>query len=246
MQLSDLTLDSNIQPIIVTDTGCKCLTNVHLCKFFKPYIGSGIKPQYTTYTFGEKTSLYRIEENGPRYVIWTCQDPLTICATYLDRIEPHDLFQACERAKLWAFTIQEFRSIIVFDLDETLINENGIPLNHSQKVLKRAREIFDIVVLYSHGSNLHVDEHILQFRNSIMLNDAPLFDLVLSKNELDHRSAKNLLYLYNYFPNIRFKNATLVDDSMFNWTPEYKNIIIPTTQSLHNMLKILDTSCLNS
>lgn len=237
--IESLTIIPNIQPILVTENDCYSLKDVTLTKFFNNYIGSGIKPQYTTYTFGEKTPIYSIEENGPRYVIWPCDEPLTICATYLDRIQACDLYQALQRAKAWAFNITQLKSIVVFDLDETLISSTGEPLNYSYRVLERARSIYDIMVLYSHGSNLHVDEHLVKFQNAYTDNNRPLFDLILSKSQNDHRSSKNLLYIYNFFPNIRFKRAVLIDDSLYNWTPEYNNIIVPSTRSLVHMTKVL-------
>lgn len=245
LQLKDLTINTDIKPIVIDNTCANYLTNVKLKKFFEnTNYDSGIKPEHTTYTFDNEIPIYNIEENGPRYVIWTMDDPLTVCATYLDRIEIYDLYQACERAKHWSYTIETAKSIIVFDLDDTLIDRNGNPLKYSQKVLDTARDVYDIMVLYSHGSNLHVDQHLLQFKTPTRQIEKPLFDLVLSKSKCDKRSSKNLLYVYNYFPNVRFKNATLVDDSLFNWTPEYNRIIVPTTQSIYQVLKFLDNIAL--
>lgn len=239
LPLHTLTINTTIEPIVVNNSGCSYLKNVKLTKFFDEYeMCSGIKPENTTYTFNDSTPLYNIEENGPRYVIWTTDDVLTVCATYVDRVDFYNLYQACMRAKSWAYTIEKAKSIIVFDLDETLIDKNGIPLKGARRVLTAARGVYDIMVLYSHGSNLHVDQHILQFQ----CENEKLFDLVLSKASGDTRSSKNLLYLYNYFPNIRFRSATLVDDSLYNWTPEYNRIIVPTDMSLHNALKFMDGS----
>lgn len=246
LPLHTLTINTSIEPIVINERGYGYIKNVQLEKFFDDYgMESGIKPENTTYTFGSRTPLYNIEENGPRYVIWTTDDPLTICATYVDRVEYYDLYEACRRAKSWAYPIERAKSIIVFDLDETLIDKNGQPLRFAQKVLNAAKTTYDLMVLYSHGSCLHVDQHLLQFKippPSCSDSYEPLFDLVLSKAAGDVRSSKNLLYIYNYFPNIRFKSATLVDDSLYNWTPEYNRIIVPNGQSLIHALKFIDGS----
>lgn len=42
---------------------------------------------------------------------------------------------------------------------------------------------------------------------------------------------KNLLHLYNYYPNYTFKKCVLVDDSLYNFTPEYSYIIVPLRKS---------------
>lgn len=240
LPLNTLTINTDIEPIVISKSSCIYMKNVKLTKFFDTYEKkSGIKPENTTYSFGECTPIYNIEENGPRYVIWTTDDPITICATYVDRVEYYDLYQACVRAKSWAYTIHISKSIIVFDLDETLIDKYGQPLKYAYKVLEAAKSAYDLMVLYSHGSCLHVDQHLLQFQAK--LNDnCQLFDLVLSKATHDMRSSKNLLYLYNYFPNIRFRSATLIDDSLYNWTPEYNRIIVPTDNSLRHALKFID------
>lgn len=238
LKLCDLTINLDIQPTLLTETDVRVLNDVVLTPFYHENLikCSGIKPEYTSYYFDRDISIYTIEENGPRYVIWTKDDPLTICATYVDRIDDRELYQSCERAKAWSFTITSFKSIIVFDLDDTLIDKNGDKLKYADDVLQHARKMYDIMVLYSHGSSLHVDEHVQKFTEC---TDDTIFDLVLSNNETDTKANKNLLYLYNYFPNVRFTKSTLVDDSLFNWTPEYNSLIVPTSSTLYYALSTL-------
>lgn len=221
------TTTSTFSPILLTDTGTSQLRNVCLKPKYKDCLikASGSNPLYTSYWFDdENLPMYKIEENGPRYVVWTKNDPLTVCGTYVDRIDYFDVPQCFQRIKEWSdlYAIREHKSIIVFDLDETLIDSKCNKLKRVDEFLHYARTIYDIIVLYSHGSNLHVDDNVLKF------NDPNVFDLVLSNDSQNEKTSnKNLLYLYNYFRNVRFTYATLVDDSLYNWTPEYNKFIIP-------------------
>lgn len=236
IHLEDLKLSiEEIKPILITDNEIAILNDVVLKPTFKDNLRkkSGIKPQYTSYYFDTELPIYKIPHRAPRYVIWNKDDHLTICATCVDRVDEYGLYEAYRRAKDWAFSITQIESIIVFDLDETLIDTNCEKLEGSDKLLMCAREIYDKVVLYSHGSNLHVDDNLTKFDNSV-------FDLVLSSASHDNISNKNLLYLYNYFPNTIFSRATLVDDSLYNWTPEYDKFIVPFKLSnVYNIINII-------
>lgn len=231
-----LTINKDFRPKIVEDHSASYLDNVVLEPYFSSKLvnSSGSKPHYTSYYFDCPLPIYTIEERGPRYVIWTLNDPLLLCATHVDRVELCDVYQAAERAKNWAYEINSDKSIVVFDLDETLIDAHGKILRRADEMLYYARKKYDLVVLYSHGSNLHVDEHVSklvammeQSKFSTHRDFGPIFDLVLSNNQCDPKCQKNLLYLYNYFLNVRFTRATLVDDSLYNWTPEYSDLICP-------------------
>lgn len=257
LRLEDLQLDIEFQPKYITTNGVVSLQNVKLDNYYTKKLEkkSGIKPQYTSYNIKNNTPIYTIEQNGPRYIIWPQNDVLTVCATYIDRINDYQLYQACIRARQWAANIMKFKSIIVFDLDLTLIDDDGRKLKYSDDLLQLAREKYDYLVLYSHGSHLHVDEHIQQFENwhsensicsqttsstTNSSNNGKLFDLILSNSDHNARSNKNLLFLYNYFPNTRFTKAILVDDSLYNWTPEYTDFIVPAPQtSLYHILPLI-------
>jgi hypothetical protein len=225
IKLSDLTVDKDFYPILVQDNNIQQLCDVKLAPYFKDHLTceSGSKSHMTSYYFDGPIDMYHISENGPRYVIWTEEDPLTICATYVDRISKFDITEAYNRATNWVNKISKFKSIIVFDLDETLIDRDGNPYENAVDVLAQARRDYDHLVLYSHGSNLHVHDHVQLFQGI-------KFDLILSNEEVEQRCNKNLLMLYNYFPNTRFTKAVLVDDSLYNWTPEYTKFIVPNVK----------------
>lgn len=235
-----LTLTKCAQHIcLVTDKGSKKLVKAKQTPFFtaSEIKRSGLKPQYTTFNITKETRIRGVQQRGPRYVVWPKNEILTESATFVDRVDEYELYEASERAKTWAIAnqIHYHQSLIVFDLDETLIDSDGRPYQHVDKVLHAAKQAYDKVVLYSHGSHLHVYEHLAELKRG-----ADNFDLILSNNGVDKKTAKNMLNLYTYFPNIRFTKATLVDDSMYNITKEYTNILIPKVKkTLYHLLPLI-------
>lgn len=228
LSLATLSYNPYIKPLMVTNNNVHVLHDIHLMPHFTKHMErtSGVKPQCTTYEFDQKIPIYNIMENGPRYVIWTLNDPLTVCATCVHRISPNQVHDAVDKAIRWAYNITVSKSIVVFDLDETLIDKHGNVLDYADELLMVARRRYDLVVMYSHGSSLHVDEHAVKVLSRCSRKDF-MFDLILSNNMVDKQCQKNLLHLYNYFPNTRFTVSTLIDDSLYNWTPEYTKLIIP-------------------
>lgn len=205
--------------------------------FYTPTLNSGIEPAATSYTFDRPTNIYKIERNLPRYIIWTKNDPLLVCGTIVDRIDHWELYESCQRAKDWAYTINHFKSIAVFDLDKTLITDECVKIPESERLLTYAKREYDYVVLWSHGSGLHVDEQLEEFRVA-NTTGADIFDLVIKT--ADTKSPKNLMYLYNHFPYVKFTKSVLVDDLVANWTPEYDKFLVPyNNTTLHQALYIL-------
>lgn len=224
-----------IEPILLYENTIQKLSSVTMIPSFNNSFEkkSGSRPEFTTFTFDKEQKMFQIEENGPRYVIWTKNDPLTVCCTCIHRINIYDLNMAVDMAKNWATELTEQKSIIVFDLDLSLIDNKNNKLKYADTVLNHAKHLYDFVVLYSHGSKLHVDENVEQF-------EPDTFDLVLSNNSrYQKKTNKNILHLYNYFPNVRFTKTTLFDDSIYNYTPEYNKFIIPYTNNLQLALSVL-------
>lgn len=227
--LNDLTVRVDTPVVGVTDA-----LVAELRVILEPYYASklekrsGMEPRMTSYWFDEPMPLYSIEQNGPRYVIWTRDDPLTVCATYVDRVERESLYEAVERAKQWYYPVYDEYSVIVFDLDDTLIDSRLRVYDRAQTMLEHAKRVYDRVVLWSHGTAPHVEEFAQRFADDSVHGES-LFDLVLCYGgEPDRRANKSLLHLYNFMPNCRFVKATLVDDSISNWTPEYTKAIVPS------------------
>lgn len=196
-----------------------------LTPYYDCVIGDGTLPFYTSACITKDTPYFRIQESAPRLVIWTKTDPLPISATCVIRIDIDEIYTTIQAIKSWPSTISQEKSIIVFDLDETLIDSENKMYPNAIDVLKIARNYFDLLVLWSHGSSLHVDEHITKYFSNIK------FDLVLSNSNDQPKSPKNLLYLYNYFPNTLFTTSWLIDDSPYNITAEYTHVAIPLKYS---------------
>lgn len=225
----------------VTDTTVYSTDDqIELEPFFKFYSQPGISDEahHTSYNLIRSTKPKSINLLTPRYVIWTLHDPLPISATVVDRIKDDfddNLFSAIKRAKKWSknYMNMEEISVIVFDLDDTLINEDNKFFKGVKEVLEIAKNKYDKLVLWSHGSSAHVEN------NELLLNKLkPMFDLVLSNQT--HKSPKNLLHLYtkSVFENCYFGKAVLVDDCLYNFCHEYTKIIVPHVKK--NVLKILD------
>lgn len=202
---------------------------------------SGGVPSKTSYTFTKSINMFTFDRRKPRYIIWPVGELIPFSATFVDRINSiGEIGEAIERAIGWSckynHTLQR-NSVIVFDLDKTLISRDDKIFDNVDKLLLYARKHFDKMILWSHGTDLHVDRFVYKFENkyanSIKFKNGDsilnLFDLKLTKKETDKEASKNLLHLYNYFYNVTFDKsvAILVDDSPFNWTPEYSSLIVP-------------------
>lgn len=202
------------------DVDCK---KTQLVPFFNIYKKEGIStfPHYTTFNITTNQIPQKCNFLAPRYLLWTVDDPLTVSTTIVNRTKSENLGSAIENALSWAEHFQNLKecSVIVFDLDETLIDSKCNIYKGAVDLLKHARERYDIMVLWSHGSAVHVEDNLKKLDIG--------FDIVLT-NQL-HKSAKNLLHLYNYkkFRNQIFYKAVLVDDSLYNFCQEYTKVIVP-------------------
>lgn len=242
IDLNDDLQKEDVCPIFITDYRAYQLQTVTLKPYYTESVKpvkrkSGMRPDETTCCFTEEVKMFRYVQNGPRYVIWPEKLPLAVCATYVDRVTDYNLYQACDRAKSWASANQvtHLETVIVFDLDETLIDRKGKVHKFANDVLEHARYAYDKVVLYSHGSHLYVDDLVQNFDKG-----PDTFDLILANDDDETTTCKNLLSLYNYFPNVRFRKATLVDDLIANWTPEYTDaIILKVKRSLKHLLRFI-------
>ena len=208
-------------------------------------------PRFTGYKFLENINIYNISNKNPRIVLWLKKNfkILPICTSVLILINDDyaEFFLILEKLILnyernlflnnfvnsyssSFFPQQEPLKIIVFDLDRTLIDDDNDIIKNTEKVLQYCRGVFDLIVLWSHASALHVDENVEKLQKKAKI----CFDLVLHNNSSsssssDKKYCKNLLHLYNLLNlgNVFFKTAILVDDSLFNWSPEYTAFIVP-------------------
>ncbi|XP_025200471.1 uncharacterized protein LOC112598286 [Melanaphis sacchari] len=189
----------------------------------------------TTYRLPKSgVRMYTIQDKLPRFLLWLDTeefDPNVCCTAMYKWSTVEQLPTAVAVASNWAkkyanvptYGLRKLR-VVVFDLDQTLIDDNPVDCklfeNH-ETVLNVARENYDFVVLWSHGSSLHVNNYVARLKFN--------FDLVL--NDVDDKNVqncKNLLNIYNYLStDCRIIYAVLVDDSPYNWTPEYDNLVVP-------------------
>lgn len=218
------------------------------------------RAESTLCTYDNLTNTANVMEHGqlmksngyrePRFVIWPAECPLDVNATCVYRCKSiESLPYAFEKSLKWATVYNQgptcairHVSIDVFDLDRTLVYSDELPncgpLPNYNFALAYARQHFDMIALWSHGSTLQVHEQL----KAIDFN----FDLILCLEENSKASCKNLLHIYNHLPkNIRFKFAVLIDDSVYNWTSEYNYMIIPDSQlkDLNNLAIAIDRVC---
>lgn len=199
----------------------------------------------TTYQVPQSgTKMYNVVDKAPRFLLWldnTYEHDVCCTAMYkcsnITRL-PIGVAKAIHWARKYAsvsdYAIRNL-SVVVFDLDQTLIDDNRNDckiLDNCKHVLSTAREHYDFIVLWSHGSSLHVNTYVSRLNFT--------FDLVLSSNDYGKNAinCKNLLHLYNYISvDYRITYAILIDDSPYNWTPEYDMLIVPI-RGIRNILPI--------
>lgn len=224
------------------------LKSVH----YKQELKSGDSANVTAYFSATKFTYYTIADSRPRYLIWPVSLTSPINATYIDRVDLSDLLEGFQRSLDWALLWYRnaaaaaaaetsligpyetcisqggagvYRSIVVIDLDSTCIkNCDNSKIQGIDQILILLRQRFDIMVLWSHGSSGHVEPEFFGLQSS-------LFDLILCNEHWSQRAPKNLLFLYNYFPNVRFTKSLLIDDLKENATPEYSIVILPLAEN---------------
>lgn len=196
------------------------------------------KPFYTSYQFSRKIKMYNLNRKNYRIVVWKINEYLPICATKLFSItldQVYDIIYDIKKQVRMFFNNLTTKfddninyknfipaNVIVFDLDDTIITADDELLENSINVLKYARQRFDLVILWSHGSDDHVKRIVKKFNLSCF------FDKILCNPDCGSISyKKNLLFLYTFFPEYSFNKCVLVDDLLTNYTPEYDYIIVP-------------------
>lgn len=160
---------------------------------------------------------------SPRLIIWPNDKPLTISGTWVYRcsktsIPPEEVFSLLD-----SFKFTKKKSCIIFDLDDTLIRKDNSIIPYSEDLVRLAKYHYDYVILWSHGSKLHVIENVLEFKQ--------LFDQIISRNPDTKNAPKNPFYLYTKIKDILFTSFTLVDDLMENATDGYSDVLVPHTST---------------
>ncbi|QLI62421.1 38K [Dikerogammarus haemobaphes nudivirus] len=136
------------------------------------------------------------------------------------------------------------KSVVVFDLDDTIIDKDGSLLfKNVAGIFNELRQVFDFIVLWSHGSFSHVN-------NALLLTLADVkFDTViaLDKNSfmMNEKFSRNkglgkvLRILNNEHGVGEFTLTTLVDDQAGNFIGDY-DIFLHIPNSINNGDYVLD------
>ena len=113
------------------------------------------------------------------------------------------------------------KSVIVFDLDETIIDQDyHLVCSYVKEILQESRNIFDYMVLWSHGATSHVQKAISLYKLD------KLFDLVLTRgrfqNECFNKGFGFVLKHLNRIHGVSKVNLSiLVDDQDTNFNNDY-------------------------
>uniref|UniRef100_T1K351 Uncharacterized protein n=1 Tax=Tetranychus urticae TaxID=32264 RepID=T1K351_TETUR len=215
-------------------------------------------------TKATKTTAFSTCAKNPRIVVWREGQPVKLCSTqiyissdkedavkiYYTKVLPYikSRYQKytnvldCSNQCLTKQPISNSnllyarKSIAVFDLDDTLIDEKNKPKKGALKLIEAIKDRFDILVLWSHGGRIHVGEQLRKNEWS------DTFDVALFNTDIDSLNCKNLLYLYNVLPeNVIFSKAILLDDRIDNWSPEYDDMfLIDPKSSLHSVTREIE------
>ena len=205
-----------------------CYINLDLASCYSQKPRTGDYNNVTSYFSSTKFTYYKLDDRRPRYLIWPLNITSPINTTYIDRVDFYDLLDAFQRSIDWSLlwyrnsvSNVQLASIAVIDLDSTCIKHiDNSKIEAIDETLLFLREKFDILVLWSHGSPAHVEPEFFGL-------DGTLFDLILCNEARSQKGPKNLLFLYNFFPKVRFSKAVLLDDLKENATPEYSMVVIP-------------------
>ena len=111
-------------------------------------------------------------------------------------------------------------TVIVFDLDDTLIDDKNQPLvSNLAEFIDHTRTIFDYVVLWSHGTCEHVHSNLKMYKLQ------KSFDLVISRNYNENTKNKSIglvfKELHKKFNISQISMCALVDDLKDNFNEDY-------------------------
>ncbi|AII15847.1 38K protein [Penaeus monodon nudivirus] len=118
------------------------------------------------------------------------------------------------------------KSIVVIDLDDTIINRDGdIIIENFKEYFNIIKRTFDLVVLWSHGCQRHVN-HILENALSAYRYE---FDMIIVRNSALQVSNKGIGFMLKQ-ANVRFNveeftQSLLIDDQSCNYLYDYDYFI---------------------
>ncbi|UHB41786.1 38K protein [Macrobrachium rosenbergii nudivirus] len=123
-------------------------------------------------------------------------------------------------------TVIRKKSVVVLDLDETLINREGkIIITDLHKYLGTLKTMFTYVVLWTHGCQRHANNI---FQNSLA-SYKNYFDLVIVRNSNCQKSKKGLGYILKLLNEkygvMSLSDTMLIDDQKSNYNYDYDYFI---------------------
>ena len=113
------------------------------------------------------------------------------------------------------------KTVIVFDLDETIIDQDyRLVCSYVEELLVESRNIFDYMVLWSHGNTNHVQKAMTLYKLG------KLFDLVLTRGRFQYHCFNKgfglvLKHLNKTHGIAKVKYSVLVDDQIANFNNDY-------------------------
>lgn len=144
-------------------------------------------------------------------------------------------------------TNDKAKTIVVLDLDETLIDENYLAICDLDLIFETLRKYYDYLFLWTHGVRSHLKKA-LELNPTIMKVDGTF----CRQDFIDSHYPKGIGAILNYFNNkygvTRFTKTCLVDDSQDNYQQDFTLFVKIPFKKIKNLTQyilrsvIIDTS----
>lgn len=155
------------------------------------------------------------------------------------KINEHDLSTIYDLEKKFKTSIHS--SVVVFDLDDTIIDEQGVVFAKDLlQGINILRSIYDYIGLWSHGSTNHVFKYVKQLCNEEKVK----FDFVITRDHYTYnKSVIHVLNILNEKFNVEsITYSCLVDDKFDNYNDDYSLFIhlVKKPVSFIEMAKVIE------
>lgn len=130
-------------------------------------------------------------------------------------------------------------SVLVFDLDDTIIDEDGTVFSDDlYPAINRLRSLFDFIGIWSHGTTNHVFKYVEKIHEKYNVS----FDFVITReDEVKNKPMGRVLEILNRKFGIgKIKLSCLVDDKKSSYEDDY-SVFIHLTRKPKSFLEISDT-----
>ena len=143
------------------------------------------------------------------------------------QINPHSLENiSFQYNNFHSFSNIKNASVIVFDLDDTLIDKDNLPLwTDTRQAILECHKLFDFVILWSFGKS----EHVYHGLRQCSLSESDFNWIITRRYFSDDLDCKGLGYIFNLlhaqFKVVSLHYSVLVDDLPENSSNEYTRFI---------------------